>query len=95
MLFQLASPVTFRKEIRPVCLPASPTVDYAGRRAVVSGWGTLSEGGQLSSTLQEVEVDVLRGCGGYPASYISDMMLCATRTGKDSCQGDSGGRKDR
>ena len=43
--------------IKPVCLPEAGAL-FPGE-AVVSGWGTTSSGGSLSSTLKEVEVGVV------------------------------------
>ena len=34
--------------------------DYAGETATVTGWGTTSSGGELSNTLKEVDVTVLK-----------------------------------
>lgn len=66
---------------------------YVGVKAVASGWGTLTEEGKVSCTLQEVEVPVLSNqeCRNtkYSSSMITDNMLCAgyPKTGqKDSCQ---------
>ena len=62
-LLKLRTPVDFCAEthmhIRPVCLPPDATQTYAGSVATVTGWGTTTSGGDLSSTLQEVEVVVL------------------------------------
>lgn len=64
-----------------------------GVKAVAAGWGTLTEEGRVSCTLQEVEVPVLSNeeCRNtkYTSSMITDNMLCAgyPKTGqKDSCQ---------
>lgn len=84
--------------IRPICLPEDNSQDYSGLTATVTGWGTLSYGGYLSPTLQEVDVNVLSNSQckndyAYPSSGITDQMLCASvpAGGKDACQGDSGG----
>ena len=70
----------------PVCIPSLFT-------AIVSGWGTLSSGGNQPNVLQEVGVEVFANnrCGNYPRNQITDNMMCAGAPGKDSCQGDSGG----
>ncbi|KAF2879681.1 hypothetical protein ILUMI_26487 [Ignelater luminosus] len=61
---------------------------------VVTGWGTTSEGGSLSSTLQRVVVHTItrQQCQSSYGSLITNRMICAGGWGgKDSCQGDSGG----
>ncbi|KAI5646906.1 trypsin domain-containing protein [Phthorimaea operculella] len=98
-LLRLNEKVPISESIQPICLPALNTKDlYVGVKAVASGWGTLSEEGKVSCTLQEVEVPVISNeeCRRtkYTATMITDNMLCAgfPQTGqKDSCQGDSGG----
>nr|AEI58590.1 serine protease [Eupolyphaga sinensis] len=69
----------------------------AGTSAVVSGWGTTSEGGSASTTLRQVAVPIVAdaACNSAYASYggITARMICAgfTAGGRDACQGDSGG----
>ncbi|KAH8305985.1 hypothetical protein KR018_008253 [Drosophila ironensis] len=96
-LIRFNEPVRLGIDMHPVCLP-TPTENYAGQTAVVTGWGALSEGGPISDTLQEVEVPILsqQECrnSNYGESKITDNMICAgyvEQGGKDSCQGDSGG----
>jgi len=67
-------------------------------KALVSGWGTTSEGGQTSIALKIVDLKTkgLASCNDSQAydGRISDKMLCAGPGGAapaDSCQGDSGG----
>lgn len=48
----------------------------------VAGFGTLSEGGSVSSTMQHVRVPFVETVG---------QVIYAGEHGKDSCQGDSGG----
>lgn len=66
---------------------------YVGVKAVASGWGTLTEEGKVSCTLQEVEVPIIsnKECKNtkYTSSMITDNMMCAgfPKSGqKDSCQ---------
>jgi secreted trypsin-like serine protease len=71
----------------------------AGKDVTVVGWGTTSEGGDVSDTLLKVSVPVVDNdtcaekysTGG--AKYDKASMFCAgvPEGGKDSCQGDSGG----
>ncbi|XP_072949817.1 transmembrane protease serine 9-like [Epargyreus clarus] len=97
-LLRLNERVAMSGAIKPICLPKDNYSLYVGVKAVASGWGTLTEEGKVSCTLQEVEVPVLSNeeCRKtkYTASMITDNMMCAgyPKTGqKDSCQGDSGG----
>jgi trypsin len=69
----------------------------AGAFSVVSGWGSLTQGGTLPSQLQAVVVDITTraACNSVYAQDggITVNMICAgvTGGGKDACQGDSGG----
>lgn len=95
-LLILKEDVVFSDTIKPVCLPEA-SEKYENIKAIVTGWGTMSSGGKLSSKLQEVTVNTMSNlvCGGSSTAYasweITDNMICASASGKDSCQGDSGG----
>merc|ERR1719412_1871450 len=92
-ILRLASPVTFSSAISPACLPAGAS-QYAGEVATVTGWGTLSSGGNQPTVLQEVDVTITTNAvckNAYGSNSITDVMLCAADSGRDSCQGDSGG----
>ncbi|KAI8818884.1 uncharacterized protein EV422DRAFT_123891 [Fimicolochytrium jonesii] len=64
---------------------------------IVSGWGTLSSGGEQPDILQEVSVPIMdqKKCQQYlgGAENAPDSTICAGKDegGVDSCQGDSGG----
>jgi len=93
-ILTLSQPVVLSASVSPACLPSDLAQSWAGQLATVSGWGTLSSGGNQPSTLQEVDVTVQTNaqCAQvYGSSYIGDMNICAADDGKDSCQGDSGG----
>merc|ERR1712025_1424467 len=79
----------------PATLASAGYEVSAGQDLIVSGWGTTSEGGSISSTLKQVTVPAVsdEDCAdAYGASQINGgVMLCAGEKGKDSCQGDSGG----
>merc|ERR1712038_526161 len=78
----------------PATLPPAGINFNAGDPFVVSGWGTTSEGGSLSSTLKAVTVPHVtdESCNeSYTGAVVGDVMICAGEAGKDSCQGDSGG----
>lgn len=47
-LLKLRKPVTYTKNIKPVCLPSDES-DPAGKVGIAVGWGRTSEGGALPS----------------------------------------------
>ncbi|MCX7641017.1 MAG: serine protease [Elusimicrobiales bacterium] len=61
----------------------------------VAGWGTTSEGGNISNTLLKVSIPLVskETCSQAYPGKITERMICAGYGdgGKDSCQGDSGG----
>merc|ERR1711942_613897 len=93
-LLKFATPLTMNDYVQGVDLP--PAGHTATGECIVSGWGTLSEGGSTPDVLQKVSVPIVTDdeCrDAYGASQIEDSMICAgvQAVGKDSCQGDSGG----
>ncbi|MCJ1323548.1 hypothetical protein MMC10_000209 [Thelotrema lepadinum] len=91
----LATPLTFSSTIAAAKLVASGTEPTAGESTTVIGWGTTSEGGSVSSTLRQVSVPVV-SLATCKSDYSGDgtvtaRMFCAAASGKDSCNGDSGG----
>lgn len=54
----LSSPVTFSRNISPVCLPADTQETHAGQEAVTTGWGR-TQNGQTSNVLKEADVTIL------------------------------------
>jgi secreted trypsin-like serine protease len=105
-LLRLARPIS-AQEIAVIGTSASELpLDDAGTEAIVSGWGTTSSGGSISTRLRYVGVPIqsnttcgnayypgFRDSSGEPLEYHSSNMICAGPLGggKDSCQGDSGG----
>ncbi|MGC1852565.1 MAG: serine protease [Solirubrobacterales bacterium] len=79
--------------------PSERLLWAAGRPAYITGWGTTSEGGEISEILKEALVPVIDdGTCAQPAingsvGFSAETMLCAGHLagGTDSCQGDSGG----
>jgi len=68
-----------------------------GVNVVVTGWGTLTEGGSLPAALQTVTVPIVENsqCNSDYDGFndVTDRMFCAgvPQGGLDACQGDSGG----
>ncbi|CAG7667387.1 unnamed protein product, partial [Allacma fusca] len=98
-LIKLESPVILSPHIIPICLPGNDDL-LINENATVSGWGRLSEGGQLPNFLQHVTVPILSNSKcrelfkkSGRQEHIPDIFVCAgyEHGGKDSCQGDSGG----
>nr|XP_021504589.1 transmembrane protease serine 9 isoform X1 [Meriones unguiculatus] len=93
-LLELAGPVRRSRLVRPICLPG-PARTPDGARCVITGWGSLREGGSMVRQLQKAAVRVLseQTCRRFYPVQISSRMLCAgfPQGGVDSCSGDAGG----
>lgn len=79
-----------------VCLPLSTAPIASGSEAIISGWGTTTEGGDVSDELLAANIKILNDndCkSAYGDDFKPPGMLCAGRLegGTDTCQGDSGG----
>ncbi|XP_056662321.1 prostasin isoform X1 [Monodelphis domestica] len=104
-LLQLKSPVTFSRNIRPVCLPAANATFPNGLQCTVTGWGNTHHSVSLPSPkiLQQLQVPLIsrQTCNCLyninpdpeEPHIIQQDMVCAgfVQGGKDACQGDSGG----
>lgn len=89
---QVSKPFVISDKVKPIKLNKNRIP--AGKLAQVSGWGDTKEDGHNSWTLQKVVVPVVqqRVCKRlYKKERITSNMFCAGVTGRDSCQGDSGG----
>jgi len=93
-ILKLSEDVVFNENIVPACLPTDSSKTYANTTAVVSGWGTTSEGGRVSDVLKETTIIILPDtdpkCTRVAGSNKPGQM-CGYKQGTDSCQGDSGG----
>jgi len=75
----------------PICLPGR-NEDFAGSKAMATGWGIVSFSGrwgqrpQDANVLQEVSLTIGTDCGGVPSGTI-----CAVGSEANICGGDSGG----
>jgi secreted trypsin-like serine protease len=101
-LLELSSPIILSSARRTAAIPLFTPADSAagldapGTLATISGWGTTSESGSLSTTLKFAQVPVVSDAearAAYSDGEIADSMLGAgfTQGGVDTCQGDSGG----
>ncbi|XP_038167635.1 transmembrane protease serine 9 isoform X1 [Arvicola amphibius] len=93
-LLELAGPVRRSRLVQPICLPG-PSRPPEGARCVITGWGSLREGGSMARQLQKAAVRILseQTCRRFYPVQISSRMLCAgfPQGGVDSCSGDAGG----
>ncbi|XP_007949263.1 transmembrane protease serine 9 [Orycteropus afer afer] len=94
-LLELAGPVRRSRLVRPICLPEAAPRPPAGARCVITGWGSVREGGAMARQLQKAAVRLLseQTCRRFYPVQISSRMLCAgfPQGGVDSCSGDAGG----
>jgi len=98
-LIQLRSPVTLNEYVSTIRVANnSDAALYSSGSITVTGWGTTSSGGDVSNTLQKVNIPIVSNaqCSEMYGSNgsITANMFCAGDTtvgGIDSCQGDSGG----
>jgi len=94
-LLKLSSRLSMNTYVQPVALPRNGQ-QTTGTTCVVSGWGSLSEGGSAPAVLQKVNLPSMTDAEcrrAYGQSQIFESNLCCgyPNGGKDSCQGDSGG----
>ncbi|ENN83297.1 hypothetical protein YQE_00344, partial [Dendroctonus ponderosae] len=96
-LIQVSREIVFSNSVQTVALPAPHAPLTPGSRCLVSGWGTLTEGGSSPSQLHAVEVPLIsiESCNEYYQNGlgVTETMMCAGSPygGRHACQGDSGG----
>ena len=92
-LLKLTSPISGHS---PINL-ANESMNMGGKSLLVSGWGAVTEGGNVSAILLQATVPYVdNAICNKPDSYagfIKPTMICAGQHdgGVDACQGDSGG----
>jgi len=93
------APIQYKPNMIPICLPSSDN-SLVGQTGTVTGWGRLTEFGQISPVLREVRVPIISNTkcmsmyrNSGQNEWIPKIFVCAgtSNGGKDSCEGDSGG----
>uniref|UniRef100_A0A6I8PL79 Peptidase S1 domain-containing protein n=1 Tax=Ornithorhynchus anatinus TaxID=9258 RepID=A0A6I8PL79_ORNAN len=92
MLLKLAHAANMTKEVNVIRLPRGLTGVKPGATCSVAGWGRTEVNGQGSSTLQQLQLDVLQTCYIF-SGFHSCYQLCVgdPESYKSSYKGDSGG----
>ena len=87
---------SFGPTVRPVAL-ATPAELAQASQGFVSGWGSESENGGMSSVLKGVAIPLMTdpacssALGSDSDGFVASRELCANGVGFGSCYGDSGG----
>ena len=95
-ILQLKKPVKMTKYAKTICL-ANKEPTEEDNVVLISGWGRTSEGGSQSDILMKGIVSIIsrQKCSilyKKAVKTITNQMICAGSFGKDTCQGDSGGK---
>ncbi|XP_039329279.1 coagulation factor X [Saimiri boliviensis] len=97
-VLRLKTPITFRMNVAPACLPARDWAEstlMTQKTGIVSGFGRTHEKGRQSTTLKILEVPYVdrNTCKLSSSFTITQNMFCAGYEARqeDACQGDSGG----
>jgi secreted trypsin-like serine protease len=92
-LIELVKPVTFNAGVSPALLPPSNLL-FTNSVVEVTGWGTTSFAGPVSTTLQKVQTTVVSNaqCATYYGDgAIKNSQICTWMQNKGSCSQDTGG----
>merc|ERR1711892_1260845 len=90
-LLRLSSEVQFNEAVIPACLPTDRNQQYTNWEAVVSGWGTTTEGGSTSNVLKETTQTILSSTDpicvtGSQDNPVPSSKIRGYKQGTDSCQ---------
>ncbi|KAK5858928.1 hypothetical protein PBY51_003035 [Eleginops maclovinus] len=95
-LLKLDRPLTFTRNVKPVCLP-NVGMDLSEHQAWITGWGALQSSGSSPDRLNQAQISIYnRDTCNSPQvldGQVTETMICAGKLqgGVDTCQGDSGG----
>ncbi|GAB6023560.1 hypothetical protein CHUAL_008330 [Chamberlinius hualienensis] len=96
-ILTLAEAVTYNYNIQPICIPPK-NLDLTGQTLILTGWGRISDGGQDSDVLQEIQIPVYpqKDCKTrytFTNAVIDNRVICTMYNGtvkQGPCEGDSG-----
>lgn len=92
-LIRLDRSISFNEKMKPVCLPfgdnniQEPSMESS---LTVSGWGLTMEANEVAAK-RETTISIVENDRCQIYFPVDDMHMCAIETGKNSCNGDSGG----
>ena len=97
----MEKPIIYQHNAIPICLPTNDEDDFVGASAFATGWGRISNDGQRSNILKEVELPIISNEECMSMYQLSGrfewipktIFICSgtSKGGKDACDGDSGG----
>ena len=94
VLLRLKDKLKFNSRVRSICLPDQNTVLKDNQECSISGWGTTKYLGKPREKLFQVFPKIVSTsrCNQRKIydGKVTENMLCAGRSGHDSCQGDGG-----
>ncbi|XP_048832957.1 transmembrane protease serine 9 [Brienomyrus brachyistius] len=94
-LLELTVPAPKSYTIQSICLPSPVHKFQKTDECYIGGWGSLREGGSLTTLLQKAQVGVIEqpDCQQVYGRGLTPNMMCAgfMEGGSDTCMGDSGG----
>lgn len=95
-VIKLPQAVNLTDAVKTVALPNRTDINntYVGTVGKISGWGVTSVFGDVSETLQYIDVPVITNviCEGAFDQAFADSVLCTSGDAETSaCDGDSGG----
>ncbi|XP_078037748.1 venom serine protease 34 [Augochlora pura] len=92
-ILEVVEPIQFNDKVGPACLPFEHGDDsFGGELVQALGWGSTEYGGEPSTTLQKVTLNVetnLQCRKSYPD--VTKNEICTYTKDKDTCGMDSGG----
>ena len=83
-ILKLAKPLVFNKYVQPACLPDKTYSYPTGENLIISGWGSLVEGGGSPNILNVAYVPLITNddCNKYYRHITNDMFCAGFKNGQ-------------